>query len=112
MGNRSARVRKTTLVASYLEAYKVPCIWYQVDEGDSDISTFFSYMGLAVNKAAPRERKSLPLLTAEYLSGISTFTLRYFEELFLRLTPPFTIVLDNYHRVPVLRAFMKSSPRD
>ena len=96
---------KTTLVASYLEAYKVPCIWYQVDEGDSDISTFFSYMGLAAKKAAPRERKSLPLLTAEYLSGISTFTLRYFEELFLRLTPPFTIVLDNYHRVPVSSGF-------
>src|SRR3990172_8069499 len=31
---------KTTLVASYLDARKLPCLWYQVDEGDSDIPPF------------------------------------------------------------------------
>ena len=96
---------KTTLVASYLDSQKVPCLWYQVDEGDADISTFFSYMGLAAKKAAPRERKSLPLLISEYLDSISTFTLRYFEELFSRFATPFVIVFDNYQRVPVTSAF-------
>jgi LuxR family transcriptional regulator, maltose regulon positive regulatory protein len=91
---------KTTLVASYVEAYKIPCIWYQLDEGDSDISTFFSYMGLAAKKAAPRERKALPLLTSEYLNGVPTFTLRYFEELFRRFPSPFIMVFDNYQRIP------------
>jgi hypothetical protein len=47
---------KTTLVSSYLDANKLPCLWYQVDEGDSDIATFFSYMGMAARKAAPRKR--------------------------------------------------------
>ena len=57
-------------------------------------------MGLAVKKAAPLKRKPLPLLTPEYLLGIPTFTLRFFEELFSRLKAPFVIVLDNYQQVP------------
>lgn len=108
---------KTTLISSYLDACKLPCIWYQVDEGDADISTFFYYMGLAAKKAAPRYRKSLPLLTPEYLMGIPTFTKRYFEELYRRIADfrlriaelnpksqiqnlkSFVIVLDNYQDV-------------
>ena len=66
---------KTSLVASYLDQRKIPYLWYQVDEGDSDLATFFHYMGLAARKAAPRFQKPLPLLTPEYLAGISTFTL-------------------------------------
>jgi ATP/maltotriose-dependent transcriptional regulator MalT len=91
---------KTTLVNSYLKARGLPSIWYQVDEGDSDIATFFYYMGLAEKKANPRKRKPLPLLTPEYMMGIPTFTRRYFEELFSRLKPPYLVVLDNYHEVP------------
>ncbi len=104
---------KTTLVASYLDAFKLPCLWYQIDDGDADISTFFYYMGLAAKKAAPLKRKPMPLLTPEYMLGISTFTLRFFEELYSRLNPTrpplskggdkvgFIIVFDNYQQVPV-----------
>jgi ATP/maltotriose-dependent transcriptional regulator MalT/DNA-binding SARP family transcriptional activator len=91
---------KTTLVNSYLKSRGLPSIWYQVDEGDSDIATFFYYMGLAEKKANPRKRKPLPLLTPEYMMGIPTFTRRYFEELFSRLKSPYLVVLDNYHEVP------------
>ena len=90
---------KTTLIASYLDYKKIPCLWYQVDEGDDDISTFFYYTGLAAKKAAPLKRKSLPLLTPEYMLGLPTFTLRYFEDLFSRLELPFVIVFDNYQHV-------------
>jgi LuxR family maltose regulon positive regulatory protein len=78
---------KTTLIASYLDSYKIPSLWYRVDEGDADIATFFYYMGLAAKKTAPHKRKPLPLLTPEYLLGIPTFTLRFFEELYSRLNP-------------------------
>jgi LuxR family maltose regulon positive regulatory protein len=90
---------KTTLIASYLACRKIPCIWYRVDEGDADIATFFYYMGLAAKVAAPQKRKPLPLLSPEYLPGISTFTLRYFESLYGRLNPPLVIVFDNYQHV-------------
>jgi LuxR family maltose regulon positive regulatory protein len=102
---------KSTLVASYLDDRELPCIWYQCDEGDTDLATFFYYMGLAAKKAAPWHKKPLPLLTSEYLAGIPTFTRRYFERLYSLLitrqasskNPPmggFTIVLDNYQDVP------------
>ena len=92
---------KTALVASYLEARKLPCIWYKIDEGDADIATFFYYMGLAVKKAAPSFKKPMPLLTSEYIHGIPVFTKRYFEEFFRRLKPPYTIILDNYQEAPL-----------
>jgi len=38
---------KTTLINSYIESHKLPCLWYRVDEGDNDISTFFHYLNLA-----------------------------------------------------------------
>jgi LuxR family transcriptional regulator, maltose regulon positive regulatory protein len=91
---------KTTLVGSYIETLKVPCLWYNLDEGDSDPATFFYYMGLAAKKAAPRMKNSLPLLTQEYLPGISTFTRRYFENLCDRIKSPSLIVFDNYQEVP------------
>ncbi|HXY54710.1 MAG TPA: BTAD domain-containing putative transcriptional regulator [Nitrospirota bacterium] len=91
---------KTTLVASYIEARRLPCLWYQIDEGDSDIATFFYYLGLAGKKAAPRARRSLPLLTPVYGLGIQIFAKRYFEDLYARLKQPAVLVLDNFQDVP------------
>jgi LuxR family maltose regulon positive regulatory protein len=92
---------KTTLVSSYIEARKLPCLWYQIDEGDSDPATFFYYMGQSAKKVSPRKRKPLLLLTSEYLQDIPTFTLRYFENLYGRLKIFSVLVFDNYHEVPV-----------
>lgn len=92
---------KTTLVASYIETRKLPCLWYQVDTGDADPATFFYYLGQAAKRASPQFRKPLPLLTPEYLQGIPIFTQRYFEELFRRLIPPspsFTKVVATRNR--------------
>jgi ATP/maltotriose-dependent transcriptional regulator MalT/DNA-binding SARP family transcriptional activator len=90
---------KTTLVNSYLEARRIPCLWYEVDEGDSDLATFFYYLGQAAKRATPRKKIFLPLLTPEYLQDIPTFTKRYFEKLYERLQIPSVVVFDNYHEV-------------
>jgi len=87
---------KTTLVASYLAARKTRGLWYQIDEGDADVATFFYYLG----RAAPRGRRPLPLLTPEYRHGAAVFARRFFRELYSRLKPPFTIVFDDYQDVP------------
>ncbi len=115
---------KTTLVSSFLSAYRFPCLWYQADSGDGDIASFFYYIGLAAKKTSPRKRRPLPLLTPEYLQDIHTFTHRYFERLYSllldlspnRSTSPssrftsspvrpgspsrFIIVFDNYQEIP------------
>lgn len=87
---------KTTLVASYLTQRKLPFLWYQVDQGDADVSTFFYYMGLAAETLSGRKRKALPLLTPEYLQCVPLFARRFFEELYGRIKPPFAIVLDDF----------------
>ncbi len=91
---------KTTLAAGYIAERRLPCTWYGLDEGDGDITTFFYYMRLAAQKAFPKKRPALPLLTPEYLLGWETFALRYFEMFYSRLKPPFALVFDNYQRVP------------
>ncbi len=101
---------KTTLAASWLDARRASSLWYHVDEGDCDLASFFYYLGLAAKKAAPRKRKPLPLLTPEYLQGVTTFSRRYFEEFFKRLHPregsdPPIVIFDNYQEVPEGSAF-------
>ncbi len=101
---------KSTLVASYLHTRELPCIWYQCDEGDADLATFFYYMGLAAKRLTPRHKRPLPLLTPEYLTGIPTFTRRYFESLYSRLSARSgsgrcIIVIDNYQDVPAAAPF-------
>jgi hypothetical protein len=83
---------KTTLVASWLEAKNLPSLWYRLDERDSDVATFFYYLGFAARKAAPRRRMRLPLLTVEYAKSIPVFTKRWFEQLCSRLPSPLVIV--------------------
>jgi DNA-binding SARP family transcriptional activator len=96
---------KTTLVGNYLDVHKLPCLWYQLDEGDADLASFFYYMGLAAKNAAPRHKRPLPLLTPEYGLGIPTFTRRFFENICSRLKPPFVLVFDNYQEVPAESPF-------
>ncbi len=91
---------KTTLVNSYLDSRNLPCLWYQLDVMDADPAAFFHYLSLAVQQIDHREKRPLPLFTAEYLPGLNVFTLRYFEEMFSRLKPPFILVFDNYQDVP------------
>lgn len=91
---------KTTLVTSWLDSRKRPSLWFQVDEGDIDLAAFFYYLGEAAKPFIPRQKKTLPLLTPEYLQGLAVFTRRYFEKLFSLLPPASAVVFDNYQDVP------------
>ncbi|HUL37605.1 MAG TPA: BTAD domain-containing putative transcriptional regulator [Thermodesulfobacteriota bacterium] len=91
---------KTTLVSSYFESRQIPCLWYQIDEGDKDPATFFYYLAQAAKKASPRRKVSLPLFTPEFSRGLPAFTQWYFEKLFDLLKIPTILVFDNFHEVP------------
>ena len=90
---------KTTLVASWLDARLLPGIWYQIDPGDTDLATFFYYVGQAALRFTRKKQRPLPLLTPEYLSDVEGFARRFFRELFSRLSEGATLVLDNYQEV-------------
>ncbi|MBF0466842.1 MAG: hypothetical protein HQK88_11440 [Nitrospirae bacterium] len=88
---------KTTLVSSFIDSKNITCIWYRIDSYDDDIASFFYTMGIAAKKAGRNKKKQLPLLTPEYLGGVSRFTENYFNELYQKVSTPFIIVLDDYH---------------
>ena len=88
---------KTVLIASYLATRKLNHLWFQVDEGDSDLSSFFYFLGVA----APKRRRPMPLLTPEFRQNVGIFTRNFFRELYGRLKTPFVIVFDDYQEVPV-----------
>jgi DNA-binding SARP family transcriptional activator len=87
---------KTSLVASYVRARELSGLWYQVDPGDADISTFFHYLSVAGQQAAGRKKLTLPQFSAEYLPDPSGFARGFFRELFARMPPRAALVLDNY----------------
>jgi DNA-binding SARP family transcriptional activator len=89
---------KTTLAGDYLVQRKLRAIWYQLDEGDSDVAGFFHYLGIAASKQGKR-KAPLPHLTPEYLAGLPAFTHRFFEQLFARMRAPLLLVFDNYQEL-------------
>jgi len=86
---------KTTLAANYLE--EQTCLWYQMDEDDNDIASFFHYLSFAAQQHC--QKPLLPLLTAEPISHVATFARRYFRLLFQCLPLPLTLVFDDYQRI-------------
>lgn len=87
---------KTLLVASYLKQNKIKPWWYQVDEGDAELASFFYYLGRLDKQVNPRRKKPLPLLTPEYLASLPIFTRNFFRELYSRIKPPGILVFDNF----------------
>ncbi len=103
---------KTTLVASYLSAKKVPHAWYHLDSSDADLATFFYYLRYTVKGPTSSRRTRLPFLTPEYLPNIQTFAHRYFQNLYNMLPKGFVLVFDNYHEIdgnPAFHAVIKEA---
>ncbi|MBI3527467.1 MAG: hypothetical protein HY067_05800 [Betaproteobacteria bacterium] len=90
---------KTVLIASYLESRERAGVWYHVDLGDADVSTFFYYLTESAQSFA-RKSQPLPLLTAEYLPDLEGFARRYFRDLFARAPENSFFVFDNFQDVP------------
>jgi ATP/maltotriose-dependent transcriptional regulator MalT len=91
---------KTTLISNYLDFRKVPCLWYQIDPGDNDPSTFFHYLTRAAELSKLQKQNKLPLFTPDFIHSIPAFTLHFFENLCQGLQGPYIFVFDNYQETP------------
>jgi len=91
---------KTTLAASYVEARRYRCLWYQVDADDADVATFFHYLGHAARKLDDAGPLELPGPTALQDTDVASLARGFFRKLFARARAPFALVLDNLHEVP------------
>jgi LuxR family maltose regulon positive regulatory protein len=90
---------KTTLVAQYIETFTKDSIWYQLDQGDTDVATCFHYLNQAVANPERDPSLHLPSFTPQYLSDLTVFSRGYFREIFSCLESPFAMVFDNYQEV-------------
>jgi len=90
---------KTTLAASYIDTRKLSSLWYQLDETDVDVASFFFHLEAAAKVRANRKSVRLPQFTLQHLSSLAVFTRRYFQELYQQLGKSFAIVLDGYHEI-------------
>jgi len=87
---------KTTLINSFLDTADIPCIWYGIDQTDTDIASFFYYMGKAWKEISSDTSSPLPLFTQELFPKISVFTSRFFQLFSQHLPHPLVLVLDDY----------------
>lgn len=91
---------KTTAVASWLRAHSGRMIWYQCDEGDADIASFFHFLTLSLTNEVKPDGKPLPSLTPELYGSLPTFVRNYFREFCAGFTTPTFLVLDNWQDIP------------
>ncbi len=98
---------KSTLVSSYLQARRVPSLWYRVDAGDGDPATFFYYLGTAARAAAGRRKVPIPFLGPEFHASLPAFTRRFFETFYGSLAPGAVAVFDDCQNAPPASPFLE-----
>lgn len=92
---------KTSLAASYVEARRLRCLWYQVDPDDADVATFFHYLGHAARKLDGARAREQSAVVARHGSELASYARSFFRQLFGRANGPLALVLDNLHAVPL-----------
>ncbi|HKO91378.1 MAG TPA: winged helix-turn-helix domain-containing protein [Polyangiaceae bacterium] len=103
---------KTTLLSSYLRARPAPVLWYDVDPGDSDVSSMFHYLRLGAQAllggaaaSATSVTLDLPVPRPGPPEAERVFARRFFEALFGQLPPGTCLAFDNYQDAAQAPAF-------
>jgi LuxR family transcriptional regulator, maltose regulon positive regulatory protein len=101
---------KTSLVSSWLDTRGRPFTWYQVDAGDAEPATAFSFLR-QLARSHRRSAKTLPYLTPDYASDLPGFARRFFRQLSARLPLGCVLVFDNCHEaaVPAFHALIEQA---
>ncbi len=110
---------KTALLASFVNAAALDCLWYQVDAEDADPAAFFACMLAAARRTLGDDAaRRLPPPAPEALFGPTGYARRFFAQLF-DLAPNLTVVMDDYHEAPpecplhdILRVAIEQAPAE
>ncbi|HUU72938.1 MAG TPA: AAA family ATPase, partial [Burkholderiales bacterium] len=89
---------KTTLVASYIETRGIDSLWFQMDDGDRDVTTFFFYLNRACNSLSGARAPALNV-SPEQMHDLRGFARQYFRRFFEGLTKGTLLVLDNLQEI-------------
>ncbi len=87
---------KTCLARAYADKIAVPCLWYTLEQADSDVATFFSDLSSGLAVAIP----GAPLLQySTDIHDIGAFARAYFKQVFAHFEGAQVVVLDDYQQV-------------
>jgi len=90
---------KTALVSSYVEIRNVPCLWYQLDQGDENLATFFYYLNIAAADIRPDNKGDVSPPSPQCMAGHSGQVKVYFRNLYQFLDLPFLLVFNDYQEL-------------
>lgn len=90
---------KSTAVSQWLEEHERPSVWLSLDEHDTDLRLFLSYLVMALQTIFPEElQKMSAILDAPVLPPPRVLAGNLTNEL-EQIAQPVTLVLDDYHAV-------------
>ena len=108
---------KTVAAASWVQKRRTATVWYNCDEGDADIGSFFHYFSLALGGWLGSKASLLPVLSPELHSALPTFVRNYVRNFCVQITKPGIVVFDNWQDIPgdaplhnLLPAFINELP--
>lgn len=86
---------KTALIASYLDARKLPALWYQVDSGDCDPLFCCHHLQVAATRIVPLGGRDLPSFSPGQASDLGSFLRHFLAAFYAGISPPRILVVDN-----------------
>lgn len=87
---------KTTLLAQFCAELTVPFIYYDLDETDSNLATFFSYLGAGVRKHDPRFGQVVEELVRQTIN-VDIVVGTFINEFVRSALGELYIILDDFH---------------
>ncbi len=91
-----AGIGKSTLISSYIDDQSLPCFWYQIDAGDTDVASFFHYLSQSAASCG-YSGDLLPVYSPEHSENIGSFSRLFFRTFFTGLPNNCTFVFDDCH---------------
>ncbi|UCG30470.1 MAG: tetratricopeptide repeat protein [candidate division WOR-3 bacterium] len=87
---------KTTLLAQFCEEQSIPFVYYDLDESDSNMATFFSYLVAGVRKHDNRFGKVIEELITQ-IGNVDILVGTFINQFVKSIKKEFYIILDDFH---------------
>jgi LuxR family maltose regulon positive regulatory protein len=87
---------KTTLLAQFCEDVSVPFVYYDLDDTDSNMATFFSYLVAGVRQHEARFGKAVEELTHQIVN-VDIMVGTFINQFIKGVKGEFYIILDDFH---------------
>jgi len=90
---------KTTILSDWINQYKIPSVWFSLDNGDNDPTVFLSYVISGIQSIHKEFGQSaLRLLNSPNSPSVESITSLLINEI-LNIKQSFLLVLDDFHLI-------------